>query len=380
MPTLRIRTPGRAHEHEVSIGRGVLSNAGRVARTSFGPATRAVVIVSNARVFSLYGPTAMNSFQNQGFTVSHVMVGDGERYKSLATADKILQFLSAAQMERTDAVIALGGGVVGDLAGFAASIYLRGVPFIQIPTTLLAQIDACIGGKTGVNLLAGKNLAGSFYQPSAVVVDVNTLETLCLREVVAGCCEMVKQGAVASKKLFSQTVSFLQSTNSNAIRISGDLEKLVFAHCSFKASIVGQDEREDVTRIDRRSRRILNFGHTVGHALETVTQYRYFRHGEAVGFGVAAAAAISKNLGLLKQSELELLHEAIRMCGPLPAINNLDANSIVEAIRQDKKRLTGQNQWVLLEGIGRPRIVSAKDISAGLVKKSFKEAVTALRG
>jgi 3-dehydroquinate synthase len=336
--------------------------------------------VSNAKVFSLYGSAAIKSFQNTGFTVSHVMVGDGERYKSFATTQKILQFLSATRIDRTDGVVALGGGVVGDLAGFAASIFLRGVPFMQIPTTLLAQIDASIGGKTGVNLSGGKNLAGSFYQPRAVVIDVNTLATLPARELVAGCCEMVKQGAVRGQKLFRQTVRYLQSSHTDTIRISPDLEELVSAHCAFKVSIVGQDEREDVARVDHRSRRILNFGHTVGHALETVTRYSYFRHGEAVGYGVAAAAAISKNLGLLQQTELELLYDAVRMCGPLPPVIDLDPNSVVDAINRDKKRIGGQNQWVLLEGIGRPRIVSAKNINARLIKKSFKEAVTALRG
>jgi 3-dehydroquinate synthase len=379
LPTLRVRTQNSAQEHEISIGRGVLGIAGPIARASFGEATRQIAIVSNAKVFSLYGPTVIKSFENKDFTVSHVMVGDGERYKTLQTAGKILQFLSASKLERTDGIVALGGGVVGDLAGFAASIFLRGVPFMQIPTTLLAQIDASIGGKTGVNLTGGKNLAGSVYQPSAVLIDVNTLGTLPAREVVAGFCEMVKQGAVSSKKLLTQTVGFLQSSGSSTIRITPDLEQLVSAHCAFKASIVGQDEREDASRTDRRSRRILNFGHTIGHALETVTRYRYFRHGEAVGYGVAAAGAVSKNLGLLKQSELELLNDAVRMCGPLPPAVNLDHNSVVDAIQRDKKRISGHNQWVLLEGIGRPRIVSSKEINGALIRKSLKEAVIALR-
>jgi 3-dehydroquinate synthase len=336
--------------------------------------------VSNAKVFSLYGSAALQSFERSGFTVTHVMVGDGEPYKSLRTAEKILQFLSTKNLERTDAVVALGGGVVGDLAGFAASIFLRGVRFIQIPTTLLAQIDASIGGKTGVNLADGKNLVGSFYHPSSVVIDVNALATLPVREIVAGCCEMVKQGAVSSRKLFNQTVRFLQSSESDSIRISRDLEELVLAHCMFKVSIVAQDEREDAKRTDHRSRRILNFGHTVGHALETVTGYRYFRHGEAVGYGVAAAGAISKNLGLLKESELELLIEGVRLCGPLPRIGNVDHNGVIEAIQHDKKRAGDHNQWVLLERIGRARVVSAKEINARLIKESLTEAITTLRG
>lgn len=380
MPKLRVRTQRNAAEYEVSIRRGALRDAGRVARATLGESARKVTIVSNAKVFSLYGRTAVRSFERSGFTVTHVMVGDGERYKSLQSAEKVLQSLSIRKLERMDGVVALGGGVVGDLAGFAASIFLRGIRFIQIPTSLLAQIDASIGGKTGVNLGDGKNLVGSFHQPSVVVIDVNTLATLPVREVIAGYCEMVKQGAVSSRKLFKQTVGFLQLSRSDSIRISRDLEELVLAHCTFKASIVGQDEREDSKRTDRRSRRILNFGHTIGHALETVTRYRYFRHGEAVGYGVAAAGAISKNLGLLKESELESLIDAVRLCGPLPRVPNLDSNAIIEAIQHDKKQARGQNQWVLLERIGRPRVVSAKEINARLIKESLTDAIAALRG
>ena len=380
MLALRVRTHNSAPEYEVSIGRGIIARAGRIARASFGPLAHKVAIVSNAKVFSLYGHAAVRSFESKGFIVTHVMVGDGERYKSLQTAEKILQFLLASKLERTDGVVALGGGVVGDVAGFAASIFLRGVPFIQIPTTLLAQIDASIGGKTGVNLAAGKNLAGSFYQPCAVVIDVNALATLPAREVVAGWCETVKQSAVSSRKLFTQTVEYLRSTEAGAVRVSRQLEELVLAHCAFKTSIVCQDEREDPNRTDPKSRRILNFGHTIGHALESVTNYRYFRHGEAVGYGVAAAGAISKNLGLIKESELELLNDAVRLCGPLPPTENLDHTAIVEAIQHDKKRAGGHNQWVLLERIGRARIVSAKEINSALIRKSLTEAVTALRG
>jgi 3-dehydroquinate synthase len=240
---------------------------------------------------------------------------------------------------------------------------------------LLAQIDASIGGKTATNLDEGKNLVGSFHQPRAVLIDLDTLATLPQRELVGGWCEIVKQGAVGSRKLFTQAVDFLRSSNPATIRISRALEELVLSNCKFKASIVAKDEREDVARTDHRSRRILNFGHTIGHALETVTHYRYFRHGEAVGYGVLAAGALSKNLGMLSESELESLTDAIRMCGPLPPANKLDQNSIVEAIQRDKKQVSGQNQWVLLERIGRARMVSQKDISPVLVKKSLSEAL-----
>lgn len=378
MPKLRVRTKASAHNYDITIGRGTLNRSGRIALTSLDKSAKKVAVISNSKVFSLYGPTVLRSLENSGLEVSHFLMGDGERHKSFRVAEKALEFFSKNKLDRTDGVVALGGGVVGDLTGFAASIHLRGLPFIQIPTTLLAQIDASIGGKTAINV-AGKNTAGSFHQPRAVVIDIETLATLPSREIVAGSCEMVKQGAVGSRRLFAQTVGFLESSSQASMRISQGLEQLIRLHCAFKASIIANDEREDVNRSDHRSRRILNFGHTIGHALEIVTRYRYFRHGEAVGYGVLAAGAISKNLGMLAGSELELLTDAVRLCGPLPDAANLDHRSIVDALQRDKKRVGGQTQWVLLERIGRARIVRGKDISTALIKKSLTEAFTATR-
>jgi 3-dehydroquinate synthase len=269
-------------------------------------------------------------------------------------------------------VISLGGGVVGDIAGFAAAVYLRGVPFIQIPTTLLAQVDSSVGGKTGVNLSGGKNLVGSFHQPATVIIDVETLTTLPARERVAGWCECVKQGAVSSRKLFNDTARYLRAAGQSELAVSTQLEKVIAAHCAFKASIVAQDEREETGRFDRRSRRILNFGHTVAHALELVTNFRRFRHGEAVGHGILAAGEISKNLGLLDETELELLTTTVRLCGPLPSVRDLDERSVINAIAQDKKRSAGYIQWVMLERIGRPRIVDGREISPTLLRKSLR--------
>ena len=219
--------------------------------------------------------------------------------------------------------MALGGGVVGDLAGFAAATYLRGIPFVQVPTTLLAQIDASVGGKTAVNLPAGKNLAGAFHQPRLVMIDTNTLRTLPARELTSGWCEAVKQGAVGDRKLFDRTLRLLNHSGSDFGRVDSEKSQtevcaVIAAHCRFKGAIVAGDERESTGRADRRSRRILNFGHTTAHALEKVTNYRRFRHGEAVGYGMLVAGEISKNLGTLSFDELELLREAVRACGSLP--------------------------------------------------------------
>jgi 3-dehydroquinate synthase len=346
-----------------------------VSRDSFGTRAQRIALISNSKVFSLYGPAVSESLQTSGFSVSHLLIGDGERHKSIRTAERALRFLNETRIQRSDGVVALGGGVVGDLAGFAAAIYLRGVPFVQIPTTLLAQIDSSVGGKTGVNLPAGKNLVGSFHQPSAVILDVETLTTLPSRELVAGWCETIKQGAVGSRKLFKQTTDFLRSFNSNGDLISSQLEDLIASHCAFKASIVAADEREDITRRDHRSRRILNFGHTIGHALEAVTRYRRFRHGEAVGHGMLVAGELSKNLGLLEQSELESLRQGIELCGPLPVANDLDQDAIAKALLLDKKSSGGHVQWVVLERIGRARIVDGKEISPQLLKQTLRDAL-----
>lgn len=375
MPKLRIRTKASSQEYEITIGRGVLDQLGQTARAGFGKRAKKVAVISNATVFSLYGAQVVKGLKSQGFTVNHSLMGDGEHHKSFRTAEKTVQFFSQNQLDRTDGVVALGGGVVGDITGFAASIFLRGLPFINVPTTLLAQIDASIGGKTAVNVAEGKNLAGTFHQPLAVLIDIETLATLPAREFVAGSCEMVKQAAVSSRKLFTQTVDFLRTFTPGAFQTSRELEALVLAHCAFKASIVAKDEKENVDISSNRSRRVLNFGHTIGHALEAATQYQYFRHGEAVGYGILAAGHLSKNLGMLPDSELELLNEAVRMCGPLPPANNLDRNSIIEAVRTDKKRIGGQNQWVLLERIGRARIVSGGAISPVLIKESISAAL-----
>ncbi|MDQ1727904.1 MAG: 3-dehydroquinate synthase [Pyrinomonadaceae bacterium] len=374
MPRLPVRTRALPHKYEITIGRGTLRDVGQVARDCLGERSQRLALISNRKVFSLYGRTVMEVLQAQNFSVSSWLIDEGESQKSLRTLASALQFLTDTGLQRSDGVVALGGGVVGDLAGFAAAVYLRGVPLIQVPTTLLAQVDSSVGGKTGVNLAAGKNLVGSFHQPQAVVVDLETLTTLPKRELTAGLCECVKQGAVGSRKLFKQTNDFLLESRSPANLTFPQLEQLIAAHCAFKAAIVSGDERESLVRTDRRSRKILNFGHTIAHALETVTSYRKFRHGEAVGHGMLVAAELSKNLGLLAQSELELLRGAIERCGPLPFAGDLDEGELIKAIAHDKKRAAGRLQWILLERIGRPRILDGGDVSPALLRRSLRAA------
>ena len=371
-----VTLPVRKRNYQVLIGRDTLDQVGQQARKSLDPHACRVAVISNQRVFDLYGAPVVESLRASKFSVSPWLMGDGERFKSLATLENALQFLTNSGLERTDAVVALGGGVVGDLAGFAAATYLRGVSLIQVPTTVIAQIDSAIGGKTGVNLRSAKNLVGAFHQPRAVVMDVSTLETLPPRELVAGWCEAIKNGAVGSRDLFEKTRGFIEKLHSGTVQLSSEaLGHLIKSHCAFKAGIVKQDEREDPERKDNRSRRVLNFGHTVGHALEAATDYRRFRHGEAVGHGMNVAGEISKTLGLLEASELELLRGAIRLCGPLPPAGDLDWNEIMKRVHSDKKSVAGKVQWVLLEKIGRPRVVDGAEIPARLVRDALRKGL-----
>ena len=373
MQQLEIRLSQDAKRCEINIGRGLRRDVGKVIRECLEFKPLRVGLISNKRVFNLYGTEVAKPLKREGYKVFPWLMPDGERYKSFSVLERAVEFLGENSFERNDVVVALGGGVVGDLAGFAAAIYLRGVPLVQLPTTLLAQIDSSVGGKTAVNLPFGKNLVGAFHQPNAVVIDSETLTTLPRREMVSGFCEMVKQSVVASPELFARTTMVLNKVISNReILLEREFEELIASHCGFKAAIVTNDERESAKRSDGLSRRVLNFGHTTAHALEAITNYKLFRHGEAVGHGMVVAGELSKNLGLLSDAELESLREAVTLCGPLPSAEALDVNRIIKALQRDKKSIAGQVNWVLLEGIGRPRIVPGKEISSKILRQSLR--------
>jgi 3-dehydroquinate synthase len=377
MPTVPVRLPAKSKTYDIQIGAGLLKDLGPAVRNKVGRTARSVAVISNKTVFNLYGKSAADSLRSAGFTVKHYLVGDGERQKSFPSLERVVAFLAENGLQRNDVVVALGGGVVGDLAGFAAAVYLRGVPLVQVPTTLLAQIDSSVGGKTGINLPSGKNLVGAFHQPTLVLIDPNTLRTLPRRELTSGFCEMVKQGAVGSRKLFDQTESLMRRGGTDfSLCLSrresqSEVCETLAAHCRFKASIVTGDEREDVSRTDRRSRRILNFGHTTAHALEKVTNYRHFRHGEAVGYGILVAGELSKSLGMLPSRELELLRQAVALCGALPRADDLAATQIIKAMTADKKVVEGKLKWVLLERIGKPRIVDSAEIKPSVLRTAL---------
>ena len=375
MHRLDISLNQQARKSEINIGAGIRRNLGQSLQVK---PPRRVAIISNERVSQLYGREVKRSLKTAGFTALEWLMPEGERYKSFRSLEKAVTFLSENRFERDDLVMALGGGVVGDLAGFSAAIYLRGLPLVQVPTTLLSQIDSSVGGKTGINLPTGKNLVGAFHQPSSVFIDTETLASLPPRELVSGFCEMVKQSLIADSSLFDMTVNCLQKrVNADLLR-SSEFENLIAAQCSFKASIVANDERESTTRTDVKSRRVLNFGHTTAHALETITNYRYFRHGEAVGYGMLVAGELSRNLGLIDSGELKTLRDAVSLAGSLPRADKFDTNEIMRALKHDKKSVAGQINWVLLEGIGRPKIVEGRLISAKSLRLSLRAGLQAL--
>lgn len=288
------------------------------------------------------------------------LIPDGERAKTLATVSRIYDACIRRSLDRSGAIVAFGGGVVGDVAGFAAATYLRGIKLVQVPTTLLAQVDSSIGGKVGVNLASGKNLVGAFHSPSLVVCDPDVLGSLGRREFRAGLYEVVKYGVISSAPLFDRVATGLAAIFN---RDSTLLTSLVADCCRIKAHVVMTDEREAGLR------RILNFGHTVGHALEAVTEYRRFRHGEAIGYGMLAAAQLSLTRGLMTEEDVSRLATLLREMGPLPPVADLRSSDALDVIGRDKKVVAGRLHFVLARGIGATEIVAdvqTKELSAAM--------------
>ena len=383
MPIVNINVARSSENYDIEIGDGTHERAGASLRQVAPIHARRVALVSNKRVFKLYGATVETSLTEAGFDVTTVFIGDGERFKTWRTAEKVLAQVAQAKLERSDAIVALGGGVVGDLAGFVAALYLRGITFVNLPTTLLAQIDSSVGGKTGVNTAHGKNLTGTFHHPRHVLIDTATLRTLSSRDGVAGWCEAIKQGAIGGIELFEMTRNYLRDAGDAALSPKSDeesarLSNLLAAHVAFKAEIVAGDERENIEREDNRSRRILNFGHTVAHALEAVTAYRRFRHGEAVGYGMLAAAEISANLNMLAETDLQSLRSCIALAGRLPPAAGIDVEEVMSRLKFDKKSVGGNLKWVLLKQIGVPQIVDETHVPRDIVEAAVRSSLNAL--
>jgi len=314
------------------------------------PRGGSAVIVSNETVAPLYGERLAAALAGSYPKVTTVLLPDGEAHKTWQTLQTIFDAMLAAHCDRSTTVFALGGGVIGDLAGFAAACYMRGVAYVQVPTTLLAQVDSSVGGKTGVNHPSGKNMIGAFHQPLAVVADVDVLDSLPKRELVAGLAEVIKYGAIADDAFLAWIEASMQSL------LGGDKPALVEAvtrSCRIKAQVVASDERESGLRA------ILNFGHTFAHAIETGTGHGTWLHGEAVGCGMAMAADLSARLGLIAPSHAERLARIIASAGlPLRA-PSLGVARYMELMRMDKKVEAGQIRFIVLEGPGKAAVRGA---------------------
>ncbi|MDO8426518.1 MAG: 3-dehydroquinate synthase [Deltaproteobacteria bacterium] len=345
--TVNVALGGRSYA--ITIKRGLLDETGPLIK-ALGFKGRAA-IVSNPVVFGLYGERAIKGLKEAGLEAVTIIVPDGEGHKSLKEVSSIYDALIEHKMERSSPIIALGGGVIGDMAGFAAATFLRGVPYIQVPTTLLSQVDSSVGGKTGVNHPKGKNLIGAFYQPRAVFIDPEVLKTLDAREVRAGMAEVVKYGVIRDKGFFE----FLERTSGKLLGLGAEIEEAIERSCRIKAQIVGKDETEAGLRS------ILNFGHTFGHAIEALAGYGSYRHGEAVSIGMVMAANLSASLGLCGLSIGERVKGLLDSMG-LPADPpQIPPESFMESMMLDKKVKGGRIRFVLTEDIGKVMLKEVKE-------------------
>jgi 3-dehydroquinate synthase len=355
---LDVHTPSR--RYVVTLGDGILDRLSRVLDDVEAPLRR--FVVSTAVVWRFHG---------QRFAAASgaelILLPDGERYKQLQTVSRVYEALIRANADRASTLITFGGGVIGDMAGFAAATYLRGIALVHVPTTLLAQVDSSIGGKVGVNHALGKNLIGAFYQPHAVVIDPTVLGTLPRREFRAGLYEVIKYGMTSSPSLFERL-----SRDQKAIfaRTPDVLLAIITESCRIKADVVVKDEKESGLR------RILNFGHTAGHALESVTKYRRYRHGEAVAYGMLVAAELAVARGALGASERQALADVIASLGPLPPIADVSSTQMLEAMQHDKKMVAGRLHFVLPTAIGATMIVddvTEKEMKRALANVGFRK-------
>lgn len=334
--------------YDIVMGRGILDGLGEA--LSGMAASPRTAVVSNPTVFGLYGDRVMASLRSAGFEPAEVIVPDGEEYKSLLWTEHILGEMLRRRLDRSSLVVALGGGVIGDMAGFAASVYMRGIRFVQAPTTLLAQVDSSVGGKTGVNHALGKNMVGTFWQPSLVWADVETLRSLPRRELLAGLAEVIKYGVIRDREFFdylverrSAILGLEEAPLTHIIRRSGEI----------KAEVVSMDEREAGLRA------ILNYGHTVGHAVETATEYKRFLHGECVAMGMCLEAGLSVHLGFMERAEAEKIRSAVEAFGlpsVLPGDITARATELIVSMEVDKKAVAGTMRFILPERVGRVRV------------------------
>jgi 3-dehydroquinate synthase len=340
--TIRVETPSA--RYDVFAGSDLVRTlAPRIHRIA-GRLPRRVFVLTSPEIWALWSETLLASFADPPITL---FLAAGEKNKSMANVDKLLRQMVAAGADRGSLLIAFGGGIVGDVGGFLAAIFMRGIAYVQVPTTFLSQVDSSVGGKTGVNLPEGKNLVGSFHHPLAVFADIDVLGTLPDRELRAGLMESVKAGIIRDRTL----VRFMEEHAEEILdREPKAVERVIAASIRMKAGVVSRDERESGLRM------ILNFGHTVGHALEQATRYKAMLHGEAVGWGMVAALFLARQRGTISGGQAQRLENLIHLYGPLPSLK-VRAAKLVEATGSDKKNIGGVRRFVLPVGIGDAGVV-----------------------
>ncbi|MDI6783574.1 MAG: 3-dehydroquinate synthase [bacterium] len=345
--------------YHILIQPGLLNQTGNLVAKL--PVGKRVGIITNPTVGKYYAAIVNDSLCKSGFEPCLFSIPDGEYYKNLDIVRDLYSRLIENRFDRNSGLIALGGGVIGDLTGFVAATYLRGIPFIQIPTTLLAQVDSSIGGKVGVNLPEGKNLVGSFYQPNLVIIDPTVLQTLPDRELHAGLAEVIKYGVIYDSSFFNWLEKNMAEILQGQLSL---VTKIIARSCEIKAEVVSKDETEQGLRA------ILNFGHTVGHAIETLTGYATYSHGEAVAIGMVAAGKLALGLSLFKEKELNRLISLIQNAGLPTVIPNLAISQILDTIERDKKVRDRKLRFVLPTELGKVKLVD--DIPVSLLKKTMQ--------
>lgn len=339
MKRLEIKLGERSYD--ILVGPGLRKRTGEFLKDIFEPSR--VVVITHPSINLLYGEEVAANFIAQGWTTNIIEVSEGESSKSLSQAEKLYDHLLALNCDRKSVLVALGGGVIGDLVGFVAATYQRGISFIQIPTTLLSLVDSSVGGKTGVNHPKGKNMIGAFYQPRLVVGDLETLRTLSPKEYRAGLAEVVKYGVIADAKLFE----FLETHYKEIINLDHQfLTHIIETSCAIKASVVEKDERESHYRM------ILNFGHTFGHAIESLTEYSQFIHGEAVAIGMVLAAQLSYSAGKCSEEVPKRLEALLKKLGLPVDMPVLNSSAVIESLYHDKKTMGHKIKFILVNEIG----------------------------
>jgi len=349
--------------YNIIIGSNILNHLSKyIRKLNIGTDT---YVITNAFIKNKYGELLNKALKRLGFTVRFRIVPDTEKSKSIEIATSVITDITHYDKKKKEFIVAFGGGVIGDLAGFIASIYKRGVPYIQVPTTLLAQADSSIGGKTAVDLNHGKNLVGAFYQPRLVFSDVGILRTLDKRQIRSGLAEVIKYGVIKDAELFV----YLEKNYRGILDLSMSALEFIVMRCSkTKAKIVQHDEREE-----KGIRTILNFGHTIGHAIEAAARFKGYNHGEAVALGMLVASDISKKLNLINTATAQRIEKLIGAVGLPTKIERISLDDIIKIYYHDKKFIGSQNKFVLIKSIGKTKIV--KNIPLRIIRVALKKRI-----